>query len=148
MNQNFAIEGFNFRPLHLETLSLSSAPSVTRLGDFWKFFAANFVVKVTQVFGSNLGYFAVCHFSRNGNSGFFLVNCCKIWVTFNSNMTKQIPTSGNAVCALQQQYFQLFSSSLYFLVHILSGSLSAPLSDVCLREQFGSCIRDDLDSFN
>ena len=35
-------------------LSREARPSVTRLGDFWKFFITNFHVKVAQIFGDYL----------------------------------------------------------------------------------------------
>ena len=35
---------------------------VTRLGDFRKFLAVNFLIKVAQIFVNFLGYFEVCHY--------------------------------------------------------------------------------------
>ena len=38
--------------------------SVTRFGDFWKFFATNVTLKLAQIFGNFLGNFEVSHSLR------------------------------------------------------------------------------------
>ena len=38
------------------TLHSSLAASVARLGDFWKFIATNFIIKLAQVFGNLVNY--------------------------------------------------------------------------------------------
>ena len=62
--------------------------SVTRLGDFWKFLATNFLTKVTQIFGNFLGYCEKHYFVSKNSCGSFWGIIWKIWATFN-------PTSGH-----------------------------------------------------
>ena len=56
--------------------------SVTRLGDFWKFLAKNFDMKVPKIFDNLLGYYKK-HLRKN-YCGFFLANLWKLWATLYS----------------------------------------------------------------
>ena len=52
LNENVAVLFGN-----IFTHDISLPPyNVTRLGDFWKFLATNFLTKVTKIFGNFLGY--------------------------------------------------------------------------------------------
>ena len=51
---HFAIFDFFAESGNGPPLSREARPSVTRLGDFWKFFITNFHVKVAQIFGDYL----------------------------------------------------------------------------------------------
>ena len=60
--------------------------SGTRLGDFWKLLATNFLTKVAQIFGNFLGY-CEKHYSVSKNCcGSFLDIVWEIWTTFYSNI--------------------------------------------------------------
>ena len=59
--------------------------SVTRLGNFGKFQAANFLITGAQIFGNFLGYFEVCHFILKRNFAYFCGQYLKIWVNFQSH---------------------------------------------------------------
>ena len=53
--------------------------SVSRLGDFGKFFAANFLSKVAQIFSDFLGYFAKYHLEvKTGVRWYFLGNTGRV----------------------------------------------------------------------
>ena len=62
--------------------------SGTRLGDFWKFLATNFIAKVDQLFGDFLGYFDKYHFLSQSCHGY---SC----TTFEEFGLLLIPTSSH-----------------------------------------------------
>ena len=62
--------------------------SVTRLGYFSKLLATNFVIKVAQISGNNLGNFVVYHIFRKKCFGYFLGNIGKLGLLL-------IPTFGH-----------------------------------------------------
>ena len=61
-------------------------PSVTRLGNFLKFSATNFLTKVAQIFGNFLGCCEKHYFISKNYCGSFLGIVWKIWATFYSNI--------------------------------------------------------------
>jgi len=61
-------------------------PSVTRLGNFLKFSATNFLTKVAQIFGNFLGYCEMHYFVNKNYHASFLGIVWKICATFNSNI--------------------------------------------------------------
>ena len=65
-------------------LAVLRTSSETRLGDFRKFLAANFLIKVAQIFGNFLGFFEVCHYIIKKLLWFLLGPVKQNWVKFSS----------------------------------------------------------------
>ena len=85
----------------LETFSLKPNPppslliGVTRLGEFSKFLATNFVIKVAQIFGNNLGKITVYHIFRKKLLWLLFGQYWQIRVTFNSDLWSHWSPSSN-----------------------------------------------------
>ena len=91
----------SFRNLHL-----CLKTSVTRLGDFIKFWATNFLCKVAQIYSTFFGYFKVCHF--------LILNCLDtLWATIAKFWSLLIPAFGHTAHDSKKCWGQIKKFSIH-----------------------------------